>query len=220
MKKLLLSIYLFIALSFSAYGIDVGDISSFINSDRSSISKEIKNSTDTGRLVNVGVKRISSPLEDGVEIPFEAHDELLFTPTKLLLPAQSGDIVRFVYNGPHDDKERYYRIIWFDQSLDESQNTSAKRSAVASASARIGTILVVAPREVRYSYHYENGFITNTGNATLRVLAYGACIKGKEDCKEKYFLMPGRKRKFNIVNVNDKKGRVALWQGEQFIPVK
>ena len=93
---------------------------------------------------------------------------------------------------------------------------------MATASARIGTILVVAPRQVNYRFQYANGSLTNTGNATLRILAYGPCLKaadGKE-CKENYYLMPGKSRRFTRVNIADKKGRVALWQGEQFVPVK
>ncbi|MBL1917294.1 hypothetical protein ELE98_35920, partial [Klebsiella pneumoniae] len=140
----------------------------------------------------------------------------------LLLPAQASDVIRFFYKGPADDKERYYRIVWFDQALSDAQRDNAKRSAVATASARIGTILVVAPRQVNYRFQYANGSLTNTGNATLRILAYGPCLKaadGKE-CKENYYLMPGKSRRFTQVNTADKKGRVALWQGEQFVPVK
>ncbi|MBN0481268.1 hypothetical protein JTM48_36425, partial [Pseudomonas aeruginosa] len=51
---------------------------------------------------------------------------------------------------------------------------------------------------------------------------YGPCLKaadGKE-CKENYYLMPGKSRRFTRVDTADKKGRVALWQGEQFVPVK
>ncbi|HBT4779525.1 TPA: hypothetical protein MB320_005405, partial [Klebsiella pneumoniae] len=130
--------------------------------------------------------------------------------------------IRFFYKGPADDKERYYRIVWFDQALSDAQRDSTTRSAVATASARIGTILVVAPRKVNFQHQYANGTLVNTGNATLRILAYGPCLKpadGKE-CKENYYLMPGKERRFTRVNVADKKGRVALWQGEQFVPVK
>ncbi len=90
------------------------------------------------------------------------------------------------------------------------------------ASARIGTILVVAPRQANYHFQYANGSLTNTGNATLRILAYGPCLKaanGKE-CKENYYLMPGKSRRFTRVDTADNKGRVALWQGDKFIPVK
>ena len=42
--------------------------------------------------------------------------------------------------------------------------------------ARIGTILVVAPRKAT-SLQYANGTLVNTGNATLRILAYGPCLE-------------------------------------------
>ena len=195
MKKHLLALGLLLAGVSPAQALDVGDISSFMNSGSSTLSKTIKNSTDSGRLI---------------------------TPASLLLPAQASDVIRFFYKGPADDKERYYRIVWFDQALSDAQRDNANRSAVATASARIGTILVVAPRQVNYRFQYANGSLTNTGNATLRILAYGPCLKaadGKE-CKENYYLMPGKSRRFTRVDTADKKGRVALWQGEQFVPVK
>ena len=185
MKKHLLPLALLFSGISPAQALDVGDISSFMNSDSSTLSKTIKNST-------------------------------------LLLPAQASEVIRFFYKGPADEKERYYRIVWFDQALSDAQRDNANRSAVATASARIGTILVVAPRQANYHFQYANGSLTNTGNATLRILAYGPCLKaanGKE-CKENYYLMPGKSRRFTRVDTADNKGRVALWQGDKFIPVK
>ena len=222
MKNRILAISLYFCAIMPALALDVGDISSFMNSDASVLSKEIKNTTDSGRLINIHVERLSSPLEGGSVIPMDRQDEVLLTPASLLLPAKSSDVIRFFYKGPADNKERYYRIVWFDQALSDAQRDSARRSAVATASARIGTILVVAPRKANYRYQYANATLVNTGNATLRILAYGPCLKpadGKE-CKENYYLMPGKERRFTRVNAADKKGRVALWQGEQFVPVK
>lgn len=222
MKKHILAIGLLLSTMTPALALDVGDISSFMNSDSSTLSKEIKNTTDSGRLINIHMERLSSPLDGGKVIPMDKQDEILLTPASLLLPAKARDVIRFFYKGPADDKERYYRIVWFDQALSDAQRNGSTRSAVATASARIGTILVVAPRKVNYRYQYANGTLTNTGNATLRILAYGPCLKPADgkDCKENYFLMPGKERRFTRVNVADKKGRVALWQGEQFVPVK
>ena len=222
MKKHILAIGLLLSTMTPALALDVGDISSFMNSDSSTLSKEIKNTTDSGRLINIHMERLSSPLDGGKVIPMDKQDEILLTPASLLLPAKASDVIRFFYKGPADDKERYYRIVWFDQALSDAQRNCSTRSAVATASARIGTILVVAPRKVNYRYQYANGTLTNTGNATLRILAYGPCLKPADgkDCKENYFLMPGKERRFTRVNVADKKGRVALWQGEQFVPVK
>ncbi|MBZ7590157.1 hypothetical protein FML14_15895 [Klebsiella oxytoca] len=222
MKKHILAIGLLLSTMTPALALDVGDISSFMNSDSSTLSKEIKNTTDSGRLINIHMERLSSPLDGGKVIPMDKQDEILLTPASLLLPAKASDVIRFFYKGPADDKERYYRIVWFDQALSDAQRNGSTRSAVATASARIGTILVVAPRKVNYRYQYAKGTLTNTGNATLRILAYGPCLKPADgkDCKENYFLMPGKERRFTRVNVADKKGRVALWQGEQFVPVK
>ncbi|MEK0207360.1 hypothetical protein WM003_17000 [Klebsiella michiganensis] len=222
MKKHILAIGLLLSTMTPALALDVGDISSFMNSGSSTLSKEIKNTTDSGRLINIHMERLSSPLDGGKVIPMDKQDEILLTPASLLLPAKASDVIRFFYKGPADDKERYYRIVWFDQALSDAQRNGSTRSAVATASARIGTILVVAPRKTNFRYQYANGTLVNTGNATLRILAYGPCLKpadGKE-CKENYFLMPGKERRFTRVNVADKKGRVALWQGEQFVPVK
>lgn len=222
MKNRILIIGLLLCGISPAMAIDVGDISSFINSDASVLSKEIKNTTDSGRLINIHVERLSSPQEGGEVIPMESKEELLLTPASVLLPAQTSESIRFFYKGPADDKERYYRIVWFDQALSDAQRSNGVRTAVATASARIGTILVVAPRQVNFRYQYSDGKMMNTGNATLRILAYGPCLKagsGKE-CKENYFLMPGETRRFNNVNIADKKGRVALWQGDQFVSVK
>ncbi|HHT2190940.1 TPA: hypothetical protein ACTYEA_000416 [Klebsiella michiganensis] len=222
MKKHILAIGLLLSTMTPALALDVGDISSFMNSGSSTLSKQIKNTTDSGRLINIHMERLSSPLDGGKVIPMDKQDEILLTPASLLLPAKASDVIRFFYKGPADDKERYYRIVWFDQALSDAQRNGSTRSAVATASARIGTILVVAPRKANFRYQYANGTLVNTGNATLRILAYGPCLKpadGKE-CKENYFLMPGKERRFTRVNVADKKGRVALWQGEQFVPVK
>lgn len=222
MKKHILAIGLLLSTMTPALALDVGDISSFMNSGSSTLSKEIKNTTDSGRLINIHMERLSSPLDGGKVIPMDKQDEILLTPASLLLPAKASEVIRFFYKGPADDKERYYRIVWFDQALSDAQRNGSTRSAVATASARIGTILVVAPRKVNFRYQYANGTLVNTGNATLRILAYGPCLKPADgkDCKENYFLMPGKERRFTRVNVADKKGRVALWQGEQFVPVK
>jgi hypothetical protein len=177
MKKHILAIGLLLSTMTPALALDVGDISSFMNSGSSTLSKEIKNTTDSGRLINIHMERLSSPLDGGKVIPMDKQDEILLTPASLLLPAKASDVIRFFYKGPADDKERYYRIVWFDQALSDAQRDGATRSAVATASARIGTILVVAPRKANFRYQYANGTLVNTGNATLRILAYGPCLK-------------------------------------------
>ncbi len=129
-----------IATSFSSWAINVGDITSIMTSEQSSLSKEIINTTNSARYVSVTVKRLSSPLPDGTEISINPG-ELLSTPASLILPGDAKDVFRFFYKGPEDDKERYYRLQWIDEPVSESAATKAGKAATATASAEIGTIL-------------------------------------------------------------------------------
>ncbi|MFT2797292.1 MULTISPECIES: EcpB family pilus assembly chaperone [Serratia] len=222
MNRFYFSIPLLLSLCHSALALDVGAISSFMPSNSATLSKEIKNTTDSGRLVNIKIERISDPTESGTVIPMVTKDEMLLSPASLMMPANARDVIRFYYKGPEDNQERYYRIVWFDQALTDAGQNTAKRNGVATTSARIGTILVVTPRQVNFNHQFANNKITNTGNATFKMVAYGPCKNKKEgsNCKENYFVMPGKDRGLSKVDINDKKSHVALWYGEQFIQVK
>ncbi len=110
-------------------------------------------------------------------------DELLLTPASLLLPAQASEVIRFFYKGPADEKSA-------TTALSGLIRPSVMRSAImptvalrATASARIGTILVVAPRRANYHFQYANGSPDKYRKCDAADLAYGPCLKaanGKE----------------------------------------
>lgn len=122
MKKHLLALGLLLAGASPAQALDVGDISSFMNSGSSTLSKTIKNSTDSGRLINIHLERLSSPLDGGQVIPMDKPDEVLLTPASLLLPAQASDVIRFFYKGRRMTK-----------SATTALSGSIRRSAMPSA---------------------------------------------------------------------------------------
>ncbi|MGU0041046.1 EcpB family pilus assembly chaperone [Citrobacter freundii complex sp. 2025EL-00176] len=210
--------------SFSGWAINVGDITSIMTSAESSLSKEITNTTDSARYVSVSVKQLSSPLAGGIEIKPVNSGELLSTPANLILPGQAKDVFRFFYKGPADDIERYYRLQWIDEPVTESAETRANKMAVATASAEIGTILVVAPRKERFEYSRNGDVITNTGNVSFRVIAYGTCKDKTRDrgrgCRERYYIMPGTKIKLQFTDISNNRSRIGIWHGKQFITVK
>lgn len=212
-----------IAASFSCQAINVGDITSIMTTDQRSLSKEIINTTGSARYVSVTVKQLSSPLPGGVEMNM-TPGELLSTPANLILPGDAKDVFRFFYKGPEDDKERYYRLQWIDEPISESATTKAGKAAVATASAEIGTILVVAPRKERFDYIRQGDLITNTGNVSFRVIAYGACKDPAQDqgrgCRERYYVMPGTKIRLQKSDVSNSRTRIGIWHGKQFITVK
>ncbi|MBL0669026.1 fimbria/pilus periplasmic chaperone [Aeromonas jandaei] len=212
---------LLLACPFASHAINVGSVTTFIDVGTQEVSKEIENNSDQARLVTIAVSRISSPEEGGVEIPMEMDGELLLSPSRIVLPAKAKNNVRFFYKGPADDKERYYRITWRDTALSMDDQRNESRQAVATTSAQIGTILVVTPRQSNFDYVLSHGELTNRGNASYRVVAYGVCRDNpKQQCRETYYDLPGKQRTFKRVDITHEKGHVGLWLGPEFVVVK
>ncbi|MDX7709088.1 hypothetical protein SJS39_11870 [Aeromonas caviae] len=200
--------------------INVGAVTTFIDAGSQEVAKQIENGSDQARLVTISVTRITSPEEGGQEIPMEVSGELMLSPSRLMLPANAKNNVRFFYKGPQDDKERYYRIRWLDTALSVDDQRNERRQAVATTSAQIGTILVVTPRQHRFAYDLKDDTLTNQGNASYRTVAYGPCLTGEELCKETYYDLPGKQRRFKQVNMRDPKSHLGLWLGQEFVVIK
>lgn len=205
--------------------INVGDITSFIESNKSLISKEVENSTDTARFVGLKIQRISSPMEGGEEIPMESASEILSTPSGLVLPGSSKDLFKIMYQGPADDKERYYRLSWLDAPVSNNQDNTAPKSAEASTIAQINTILVVAPRKQKFDFTYKDGTVSNTGNVSFRIVSAGACKDPSKDtekkgCRERYYVMPGVTITLKYTDVHDPKANVGIWHDSEYINAK
>jgi len=210
-------------VTFSTQAINVGEVTSMMGPDAISLAKEISNPTDTARFVSISVQRISSPMAGGVVIPMESKSELLSTPASMILPGSSTENFRFFYKGPADNKERYYRLTWVDEPVTDFGSDQRKKLGQATTSAEISTILVVAPRQEKFDYRWNKDTVTNTGNTSFRVISYGPCKDQTKDtgqgCRERYYLMPGVSTKIVNTNLADKKTRIGIWHGEQYINV-
>lgn len=225
MKKIVILLVILMSIVPSSQAISVGEITTTITSDKEFIAKEIKNTTDSARLVTVNVVRISSPMSGGDIIPMESKKELLSTPANIILPGNTSDNVRFFYDGPKDDKERYYRIQWTDDMVSDAVNTKTKKNGVATTSAAIDTILVVAPRKENFNYARKDNIIYNRGNVTFRVVAFGPCVKSENKskdniCRERYYVMPGFGVKINYSDTHNRNSHIGIWHGERYIIVK
>lgn len=218
-----LSFLSLIVASGSAFAINVGEVTSMMETNANSLAKQITNTTDVARYVSASVERISSPMAGGEIIPMEKNGELLSTPASLILPGNASENFRFFYKGKNDDKERYYRISWTDEPVTEFDASQKKKQGEATTSAIIGTILVVAPRKERFDYQWRNDTVTNTGNVSFRVISYGPCKDKAKDtgegCRERYYVMPGISVKIKHTDLNNKKTRVGIWHNQQYINV-
>ncbi len=219
----LLPLLISLPFSFSARAINVGEVTAMMGADASSLAKEIINTTDMARYVSVRVERISSPMAGGETIPMESKGELLSTPASMIMPGQAKEHFRFFYQGPADDRERYYRLSWTDEPVTEYGQDKNNKTGQATTSAIIGTILVVAPRQQRFDYHHSGDAVTNTGNVSFRVISYGPCRNKQKDsgqgCRERYYLMPGVTVKIKYTDLTNKRTRIGIWHDGQYINV-
>lgn len=226
MRKITLVTILMLLPFKSSFAINVGNITEIIDANNSTLAKEVENTVATARLVNLSIEKIDSPLDNGKVLPISDPNEILSTPANLILPGNARDIFKIIYQGPKDDKERYYRLNWKDDPIGESGATKSAKSASATTSATISTILVVAPRIEWFDYKYENSQVSNLGNSSFRVVASGPCLASKKEsgvdgiCRERYYLMPHLAVKLQLVDLTNKKSSVGIWHKGEFIVVK
>lgn len=221
MKLIYLSFFVCF-FSFNVNAINISGITSIMSSHEDKLVKKISNDTNEARAVFIDIVEISEPTEKGIVINRHPK-ELLLTPSKIILPAKSDSIIKFLYNGPKDNKERYYRIIWKDSNISlKKDGTSSDKQAIATASAIIGTILVVTPRVENFDFEFtKDNILINKGNSSYHVISYGPCKKNKgERCKEDYYDLPGKKRKFRKIDINSENSFIAIWHGTDLVKVK
>ena len=211
--------------SSSALAINVGKVTTIIPANADTTAKEIKNEAESVRIVSISAQRISSPMDEGIVINPEKVDELLLTPTRMVMPAGTSNIVKFYYHGNADNKERYYRITFVDEGVSEELDNAAQKNGKGMTRAVVSTILVVQPRDKKVDFLYVAGKITNKGNTSFRVNATGTCLKPNPDspttpCTKNFYLMPNTSRAIEDINVTDNHFHLGIWDLKQFIPVK
>lgn len=212
-------------VSSSALAINVGKVTTIIPANSDTTAKEIKNEADSVRIVSISAQRISSPMDEGIVINPEKVDELLLTPTRMVMPAGTSNIVKFYYHGNADNKERYYRITFVDEGVSEDLDNGSQKNGKGMTRAVVSTILVVQPREKKIDFVYVAGKMTNKGNTSFRVNATGTCLKPNPEspstpCTKNFYLMPGTSRAIDDINVTDNHFHLGIWDQKQFIPVK
>ncbi|MCS5450472.1 pilus assembly protein [Enterobacter huaxiensis] len=212
-------------VSSSALAINVGKVTTIIPANADTTAKEIKNEADSVRIVSISAQRISSPMDEGIVINPEKVDELLLTPTRMVMPAGTSNIFKFYYHGNADNKERYYRITFVDEGVSEDLDNGSQKNGKGMTRAVVSTILVVQPREKKIDFVYVAGKMTNKGNTSFRVNATGTCLKPNPEspstpCTKNFYLMPGTSRAIDDINVTDNHFHLGIWDQKQFIPVK
>lgn len=193
--------------------ITVGSMYDFIESDKSTLLKRIRNSGDDTGYVRVDVSEIlylpngekSEKKIDAATVASGKVDGLIFTPSRMIIPANGMQTGRLVVVGSRD-KERYYRVRYipvmpkdqydFGQSKKEYDEYSKKLNAGVSILTGYGAMVIVRPENVRFNTEIvqrDNRIvITNKGNSSIRIEDIKLCQGVKCNDASSVIIMPGK----------------------------
>lgn len=172
----------------AALAISVGNLTFSMSPDDSFVAKRVLNNNQSARLYEVSVVGIDSPSEKEIQTR-PADGELLFSPKQMTLQPGLGEYFKFYYNGPKDDRERYYRVSFREvPTSNHVMRNSANSQISIDPVVIIDTILVVRPRHIDFKWTYDRatGTIRNTGNTWFKLLIKPGCSTTEEEGDARY----------------------------------
>lgn len=213
-----LKVSLFIAI-FGACGvaqaipkITIGPMYEIIDSDKSTLSKRVRNHGDNTAYVRTEVREITySAKGDRKETPLDTHDVargnvdgLIFSPARMIIPAKGMQSGRLVMTGSRD-RERYYRLRFipvmpkdqyeFGQSREEFDSYSERINVGINVLTGYGALVIVRPKDIRFDTHIDSWndtvLVRNAGNSVIQLKDVQTC-QGKK-CSEatSAIILPG-----------------------------
>ncbi len=178
-------------LAFPAQAIYLSSGVFTLESDRPFFSRQFVNNTKDTNLYVISAYRINRPGSDERPRPLE-KGEILYTPLRKMLEPGAWEYFKIFYRGPADDRERYYRITIKEIPANAVALPNHSKTPLVSPIVALDTILVVRPRQMRFTYHYDPqaGVLKNTGNTYFRVMIHQRC-DAKDDSAKVFNLLPG-----------------------------
>ncbi|WP_241571675.1 hypothetical protein [Rosenbergiella nectarea] len=190
------------------YSISIGELTFSLAPEKKFLSKLIINNNASTRLYRVSISRIVSPLSKEINTqPVEG--EILFSPRQFTLQSGESEYFKFYYNGPKDERERYYRISFREIPIINHVQRNMKGDKLNMDPVIVlDAIFIVRPRKVNFKWIYDRdkGTLGNIGNTWFKVLIKPGCNTTEEE-GETWYLLPGE-------SINNKKMRLP---GDNFI---
>ncbi|MRT40253.1 molecular chaperone [Enterobacteriaceae bacterium RIT702] len=208
--------------------INIGAMYEFIDGEQSTLSKRVRNQGDQTGYVRTEVSEIIY-LSDGKkqERKIDAQaaakgnvDGLIFTPSRMIIPAKGMQTGRLIVTGQRD-KERYYRVRFipvmpkdqyeFNQSKKEYDEYRNKLSAGVNVLTGYGAMVIVRPKNQLFNTQIESAgnsiIIKNSGNSSVKIEDVKQCVNKKCTEENGTILLPGKdyrllKKKGNFIQFN------------------
>lgn len=197
------------AVYFSSYIYEMGSEESFI-------SKPIRNDTSYSNLYTVQSFKIDKPGVNGENVIYAKDREIIYTPLKLQIDANSTDFFKLIYIGPKDDQERYYRVVFNEVPLTAFQEKPDPKATSFVPTISMSTIMVVRPRKQKFKYELDEktGVLKNTGNTFFRVIIHKSC-KSDDESSTQFYMLPNEEYKGDLIKQKNRKFLVINQHYEQ-----
>lgn len=182
--RIILFLFLSLIINLNAMAIYIENDILIIDSDEDFISRSFLNNSKGQNIYLVSMYKIDRPGKNEKMEPIESG-EVMYAPLRMVVDSNKLDYFKVYYQGPKDDKERYYRI-----ALKEIPTTIAKKdfdeenkkNSLTVANISLDTYVVIRPRKMMLQYDYKpsQNELINTGNTFVRVLLHQGC-EDKDD---------------------------------------
>ncbi|MGL4614033.1 MAG: hypothetical protein ACRCVV_09070 [Shewanella sp.] len=182
----------------------------------SAIVEVLNDSESFSHIFSVSVFEIDNPV-DRNPVASSNSNIIAFTPSKQIVKPKQRARVKFLYNGPKDDKERYFAIKWNDATLKKSDLKSSREDDKAGSlyvNTSIITTLIVNPRIGKNIVKYKDGHVLNEGNTTVDLYVNGICKESSESCSLTTPILPGQQVSVKPFNI-DKGFNVGYWVSDK-----
>lgn len=241
MLKAILAVAL-VSASFTAAAIPkitVGSMYEFIESDKSTLLKRVRNGGDDTGYVRVDVSEITylsngSKQEKKIDAAAAAKgniDGLIFTPSRMIIPAKGMQTGRLVVVG-NRDKERYYRVRFipvmpkdqyeFGQSKKQFEDYKKSLNAGVSILTGYGALVIVRPEKAVFNTDISQQAgkitITNKGNSSIKLESIKQCEGGKCGEASSTIILPGKQ--YSLQKSSSKNWQFNLLEGSKKTPKK
>ena len=234
MKRFILAMACLLpGLLHAAPQLNIGGLYDYLDGNRSTHLKRIRNGGDSTAFVKVSVAEIIYEADGTTrEVPMEGlpadQRALVASPARLIVPANGMQAVRLLYRGERLH-ERYFRVRFipvlpqanddFALTQEESKQYEDSLKAGVNILAGYGSLVFVRPLHTRFDTQVvqQSGrfLVPNQGNSTVVLDHFNDCDASGQQCEvtTKHHLLPNSRRSFT--KQPGRQYRFELIEGEQ-----
>ena len=220
--------------------LNVGSMHDYVESDKGTLLKRVRNSGDITAFVRVEITEIvfdadGKHVERAVENARIGTDKsgLVASPARMIIPANGQQATRLIYSGDRT-QEKYYRVRYvpaapeknddFAISSEERTKYEKELSAGVSVMTGFGTVVYVHPVNAQYATEFKEeagGYtVRNNGNSTIILDSFKGCDAKGQNCQPGRIIHVRPKRSETFSKAEQPTYQFKLIEGNQEKPIR